>query len=1253
MNKLFTSTSNLVLTVSLLASLLFPAKNTFGQCAPGADFEENNGLLVIEAENTTLNGNWELLTDIGNYTGTGYIAWTDPTNSLNTPGVGILTYSFEINNPGTYRFKMRSQIDITGNPNTPSDARNDSFVRFPDADDVYAADGVAGTPHYPKGSGKTPTIDGAGGDNWVKVFQGQYSWTFGTNSSEEESLDLFVTFDDPGVYTMEISYRSFRHALDRFVLYQRAGNDIVSNSAAERLQNDESTCNTTNSAPNVSITNPEDGITVLVGTDIQLRASASDANGIDEVRFYYAGNLIGVDGGSPFGVTWDDAPVGEHKVTAQAIDNTGVSGVSNLIEITVTAEPQSPEVSITSPNNNDIFNEGDNIVIEADATDSDGTVSRVDFFQGTTLLGSDDTAPYEFTWENAPSGTFAITARATDDDNLTGTSTAINLTIRSKPTVSFTAPTNNATFLDGSTIQLTAVASDNDGTISKVEFFEGANLLGEDTAAPYEFSWATVPFGNYELRAVATDNDGLTGESQIDIEVQIAPTISITAPTEGAVVTEGAPVTIEATAADQDGSIIKVEFFQGSNKLGEDTTAPFSLTTSDIVANGQPIIAKAIDDDGLDTNSTPVNLSVKALPVVVITDPTDGEAILAGQDVTVTATATDPDGSIALVEFFADDTKIGEATAAPYTITWTQPAEGDYKLYAVGTDNEDLEGTSDSIDFSVFTPPTVVLTAPEEGDTFVEREPITFTATAADTDGTIESISFYANNTLLGTDDTAPYSFVWTNSAFGDYEVYASALDSDGIVTSSDTVNISVQGKPVVTITSPTDGATLTEGDTVDITTITADADGTVERVDFYYDAILIGTDSVAPFAFEWMNIPAGTLELTAIAIDNDGLDSVSTPVTVTVRDRPNVSITNPENGNIFIQGEDVQIEATATDTDGTVSRVEFYYDGNLIGEDTEAPYEIFWLDIPGGSIDLVAIAYDNENLAGVSDTVSVVVRSKPIGTFINPSEENGLTLGDNTIRIDAQDPDGVVEKVEFILDGTKLGESTTSPFEIDWEGAAVGTYEIYAIMTDNEGLIDSTDVLSFEVFQASAVTILSANLTQNADGVNVNWNTSNEVRIARYSVERSLDRSFLNATEIASVTPVGSASGDTTYTYQDAWTEIPDVNVLYYRIVGIGFNGAQFFSDVLQLSRGENFEIQIGPNPVETGETLTITILGDAEDIEILDNTGRRMYFTEIPEFQRVFTYPTDYLGRGWYIVKVRSRQEQKAKKFIIISPE
>ncbi|HEU4510624.1 MAG TPA: Ig-like domain-containing protein [Pyrinomonadaceae bacterium] len=89
-----------------------------------------------------------------------------------------------------------------------------------------------------------------------------------------------------------------------------------------------------------------------------------------------------------------------------------------------------PAVSITSPTNNSVFTTPVNITISATASDTDGTINKVEFFQGATLLNTDTVAPYSFTWNNVAVGSYSLTAKATDNNNAVTTSTpAINIVV--------------------------------------------------------------------------------------------------------------------------------------------------------------------------------------------------------------------------------------------------------------------------------------------------------------------------------------------------------------------------------------------------------------------------------------------------------------------------------------------------------------------------------------------------------------------------------------------------------------------------------------------------------------------------------------------------------------------------------------------------------------------------------------------------------------------------------------------------------
>ena len=91
------------------------------------------------------------------------------------------------------------------------------------------------------------------------------------------------------------------------------------------------------------------------------------------------------------------------------------------------------------------------------------------------------------------------------------------------PTVTITAPTSPATYTAPAAITLTATAADADGTITKVEFYNGTTLLGSKTASPYTYSWANVAAGKYSIVAKATDNSGnITVSDTVSIKVNVA-----------------------------------------------------------------------------------------------------------------------------------------------------------------------------------------------------------------------------------------------------------------------------------------------------------------------------------------------------------------------------------------------------------------------------------------------------------------------------------------------------------------------------------------------------------------------------------------------------------------------------------------------------------------------------------------------------------------------------------------------------------
>lgn len=185
----------------------------------------------------------------------------------------------------------------------------------------------------------------------------------------------------------------------------------------------------------------------------------------------------------------------------------------------------SPSVFITSPANNSSVATGSSVTINASV--SNATASKVQFYNGTALLGEDLTSPYSYTISNIQSGSYSLTAKAiTGSSTLTSSAVAVTASpatpANKAPQVTLTAPAANAAYTAPAAITLSAAASDPDGSISKVVFYNGSNVLATVTSQPYQYTWSGVPAGSYTLSAKATDNANAAATSS-SVSVTVNP----------------------------------------------------------------------------------------------------------------------------------------------------------------------------------------------------------------------------------------------------------------------------------------------------------------------------------------------------------------------------------------------------------------------------------------------------------------------------------------------------------------------------------------------------------------------------------------------------------------------------------------------------------------------------------------------------------------------------------------------------------
>jgi hypothetical protein len=163
-------------------------------------------------------------------------------------------------------------------------------------------------------------------------------------------------------------------------------------------------------------------------------------------------------------------------------------------------------------------------------------------------------------------------------------------------------------------VTIEARASDPDGTIVRLEIRDGTNTIGIITnSQSLSITRDHLGPGRHELSAVAIDNGGGRGESLpvtvIVLPPNLPPIIRWMTPANGAVFDASEVITLQATAADLDGLVERVEFRDGTCVIGVLTTAPFSLTWTNASLGKHSLTIVAVDDRGSFASPVPTATS--------------------------------------------------------------------------------------------------------------------------------------------------------------------------------------------------------------------------------------------------------------------------------------------------------------------------------------------------------------------------------------------------------------------------------------------------------------------------------------------------------------------------------------------------------------------------------------------------------------------------------------------------------------------
>ncbi len=403
-----------------------------------------------------------------------------------------------------------------------------------------------------------------------------------------------------------------------------------------------------------------------------------------------------------------------------------------------------------------------------------------------------------------------------------------------------------------------------------------------------------------------------------------------------------------------------------------------------------------------------------------------------------------------------------------------------------------------------------------------DYQAVTGTVTWADGD-TADKIVHVISINSVPFSGSRSFNLVLTNPTGGATIGHVSAL-----LTVLGTLDI----QPTVALTSPPPGLALTSGDSLPLAASVTDSSGILAKVQFLLDGQLAGeVQDGSPYTFATTAPAAGAHQISAVAIDNEGRQSVSTQdLTVLAVDPANpppaAAIVTDLDGRALAAGAKVTISASGVAANGEpLQELDFYADGVLFesikpdasvsrrpitrgrgpvtrandgGVAANSVYQAKYT-VPGVDklISILSVAITRAGLAHVSAPVTVQAVANTsdhapkvkLGGFANGAQ---LSVGAKvSVPVSVSDPDAgnanaillgpvrrdfnvsaLISKVEYYLNSLKVKESTSAPYAYDFAPPSAGTYVLSAIATDGAGLSTVSKPVTVEAVVSTVVTL-------------------------------------------------------------------------------------------------------------------------------------------------------------------------------------
>ena len=826
---------------------------------------------------------------------------------------------------------------------------------------------------------------------------------------------------------------------------------------------------------------------------IVLTASASETGGtISKVEFFNGPTLLGTVTGSPYTYSWNNVDVGDYSLTAEAFDNNSNTTVSSTVMVTVNPPPSLPTVSLLFPSTSTVFTAPATIYFSANASEVNGTIAQVQFFNGSTLLYTATSAPYSYTWKsNLLLGSYTLTAQATDSRGIVVTSAPATITITLPtrlgagsltPVVAITSPNSGNSIIAGSNLNITANASEANGKIAVVYFYNGSAYLGSSNTPPYSYTWANVPAGAYSITAKAVDANGVSAASS-----PVAITAVSSAPAAPVVISNPVSQTVTAPAAATftvTASGTPAPTYQWMQSVGGGAYTPIggamsaSYTTSaTAVGNSGTQFECVITNTAGSVTSNAATLTVYALPNITSQPVSQTVTAPATATFTVTAAGT-PTPTYQWMQSVGGGafTPISGATSVSYTTGATTAASSGTDYECVVSNAAGSVTSSAAILTVNATPAAPSITAQPVSKTVTAPATATFTVTASGTPAPtyqwMQSVGGGAFTPISGA-MSASYTTSATTIGNSGTQFECIVANGSGTVTSN-AATLTVYALP--SITSQPVGQTVTAPAAA---TFTVTATGTPSPA--YQWMQSIGGGAYTPIG----GATSASYTTAATIVANSGTDYecvvsnaagslTSNAASLTVNATPVApSITAQPLGSTVTAPNSATFSVSAVGTPAPTFQWGQSVGGGVftpISGATSASYTITSTTtaLSGTQFECVIT-----NIAGsiTSNAASLTVNPAPVGpslpvVAITSPAGGSYALGSTvTITANASETNGTIAQVQFYLGNTLLYTATSAPYTYTWKvNLLLGSYTLTARATDSNGVVVTSAPVTVKV---------------------------------------------------------------------------------------------------------------------------------------------------------------------------------------------